>query len=223
LSGEAARRMDPWRCAARMLGDLLIGVAIGLLGYYAVTNVVGVLDQRSLRAHLPASATRDAVVRSGPAKDFAGWAEQDRAYWEKLPEGGAFGRLVIARMKLDAVVVKGVSRADLQRGPGWISWTDLPGPSGNCGISGHRTTYLQPFRAIDTLREGDTIRFFSPYRRYIYRVKRTLVVLPSEVGVVASTATPMLTLTACEPPFSARYRIVVQSDLVEVSRLAAEK
>ena len=65
--------------------------------------------------------------------------------------GGVFGRLVIERMELDTLVVKGHTRAVLKKGPGWIDYTDLPGPTGNAGISGHRTTYGAPFRRLDEL------------------------------------------------------------------------
>jgi len=94
---------------------------------------------------------------------------------------------VIPAIELDAMVVNGVRTADLRRGPGWIDWTDLPGPTGTCGISGHRTTYGAPFARIGELEPGDTIDVYSPYRRYRYTVTETLVVLPHQTEVVAPT------------------------------------
>ncbi len=198
---------------------MLIGIALGLAGYYALTNVATVSQQRTLAASVPQVYER-AVSPAGPEMDFDGWAAEDRAYWEQLPEGGAFGRLKIERLDLDIVVVKGTSRSDLIKGPGWITWTDLPGPTGNCGISGHRTTYLAPFRRLDRMKPGDTIEFYSPYRRYTYKVRKLFAVTPDKVEVVAHTEQPMLTLTACHPPYSARQRLICQSDLVEVKRLS---
>lgn len=152
--------------------------------------------------------------------DFDGWAEEDETHWTSLEPGAVFGRIVIPAIELDSLVVNGVTTADLRRGPGWIDWTDLPGPTGTCGISGHRTTYGAPFGRLGELKPGDTIDVYSPYRRYRYSVTASLVVLPHQVEVVESTEDPSLTLTACHPPYSARYRLAVQADLVEVRRVS---
>lgn len=223
MSAEAVgqtRTAEPTRAFARAAGNVFLGIAIGLLAYSGITNLVTNAEQAELRDAVPAASAE--VVVAGPETpelDFIGWAGEDVAYWKALPEGGAFGRLVAEKISLDSVVVKGTARADLRKGPGWITWTDLPGPTGNCGISGHRTTYGAPFRRIDVLEPGDTIRFYSPYRRYTYRVVKKLTVRPDQVEVVESTEEPMLTLTACHPPYSARQRIIVQSELIEVVRL----
>jgi sortase A len=119
--------------------------------------------------------------------------------------------------------VKGSSRPDLQKGPGWIEWTELPGPEGTSGIAGHRTTYLAPFRAIDQLKPGDRVRFYSPYRRYTYQVVRVVAVRPSETEIMDSGPEPMLNLSACHPPYSARQRLVAVSKLMEVKQLDQSK
>lgn len=212
-----------WKRAA---SNLLLGIALGLLSYYTLTTLLTSVAQRELRAEsadIPAFATEQPGLRSqpGPATqlDFTGWAEEDQAFWKGLPEGAAFGRIVIETLDLDVIVINGVRPADLRRGPGWIDWSDLPGPTGTCGISGHRTTYGAPFGRIGELAAGDTIDLYSPYRRYRYKVTRILIVRPNQVEVVAPTEAPSLTLTACHPPYSARYRIAVQADLVEVRRI----
>lgn len=223
FAGVSSRNVAAWRVIARWCGALLLGLSVGLLGYYGVTDVVGRFEQQQLRRSEPALLEPQVVPVSTPATepvlDFSGWAAQDARYWARLKAGGAFGRLVAKDMGLDAIVVKGVDRQDLMRGPGWIPTTNVPGPTGNCGISGHRTTYAAPFRHLDRLKPGDTITFYSPYRRYTYRVRRVFAVTPDHVEVVASTKSPQLTLTACHPPGSARYRLIVSSDLVDVRRL----
>lgn len=209
----------------RALGNVLLGIAVGLLGYYGLTSLVAWTEQSRLHQDLErfggvsALSAADIAVETGPALDFADWESHDEAYWNGLAEGGVFGRLVIERMDLDAIVVKGVAAGDLKKGPGWVAYTDLPGPHGNCGISGHRTTYLAPFRRIDKLRDGDVIDLYSPYRRYRYTVVRMFTVTPDMVEVFGPTPVPTLTLTACHPPYSARYRYIVQAELTEASRL----
>jgi len=220
--GGSVKRSVRWRRAA---GNLLLGVSLGLLAYYSLTTLIGSLAQRDLRdraGDVAAYATgtpEDLLSASGPPLDFSGWADEDLAYWGAVAPGEAFGRLVIVAMDLDVMVIKGVSPGDLRRGPGWIDWSDLPGPTGTCGIAGHRTTYGAPFRRLDELSEGDTIDLYSPYRRYRYTVTRSLVVRPDQIEVVASTEHPSLTLTACHPPYSAAYRLAVQADLTEVRRV----
>ena len=208
----------------RLLSDLLLGLALGLIAYEALTGAFTWREQGRLRAVFERAARADAAEASSvPTNewDFSGWASQDSAYWRQLAEGGVFGKIVAPSAGIDAVVVKGVSREDLKLGPGWVTFTDVPGRTGNTGISGHRTTYLAPFQRLDELHDGDAVDFYSPYRRYRYRVFRKMAVTPDRVDVMASTVQPQLTLTACHPPYSARYRLVVQARLVSVRRLAA--
>lgn len=210
----------PAREIALWLSNVFLGVALGLLAYSAITNFVADSEQQALAAANPEVYEHEVVDEAGPALDFEAWEEEDLAYWENLPAGGVFGRLVSEKMGLDHVVIKGVRPADLKKGPGWITYTDVPGPTGNCGISGHRTTYGAPFRELDKLKPGDEVVFFSPYRRYTYRVREKFSVTPDKTEVVDTTEEPQLTMTACHPPYSARLRLIVQSDLIEVRRLS---
>ncbi len=219
----AQRQASGLRAVAHALGNVLLGLAVGLLVYYATTDVDSRLSRRRARVDLQQlgaiASAAPAVVDSAPALDFDGWEEQDQAFWRSAPAGGVIGRLVIVRTGLDSVIVKGTDRRTLKRGPGWIVTTSAPGPRGNCAISGHRTTYLAPFRRLDRLEEGDLIELYTPYRRYRYRVTRSFAVRPWQVEVIAPTHQPTLTLTACHPPYSARYRLIVQSRLIEARPL----
>lgn len=223
----ASRPGDGARVAARAMGNVLLGVAIGLLAYYALTDAESGLARRAVRSDLErlgpiAAPNPDVAVGASndPVLDFEGWEAQDARFWIEADRGDVIGRIVIRRMGLDSAVVKGTDRQALKGGPGWIATTSVPGPEGNCAISGHRTTYLAPFRRIDRLREGDVIDLYTPYRRYRYRVSRSFAVRPWQVEVIAPTEKPILTLTACHPPYSARYRFIVQSDLVDARPLA---
>jgi len=207
------------RTFAHALGNIFLGIALGLAGYYLATGIQSRLSQAELLNALGARVDVAAATPDTPAMDWEGWEEQDVAYWEALPQGGAFARIVADSIDLDAVVVKGHSRADLRKGPGWLDYTSLPGPTGNTGIAGHRTTYGAPFGQLHRLAPGDTIDLYSPYRRYRYTVTGSEQVTPDKVEVMADTASPQLTLSACDPPYSARYRLIVHADLVEVRRL----
>lgn len=220
-TSRASRAGNMARMSAHALGNVLIGLSVGLVVYYGLTDLMARFEQRDLREDLERAGGYpgpDRVV-AGSVFDFEGWEEQDAAYWNAQGEGEVFGRLVIERIELDALVVKGHSRAVLKRGLGWIDYTDLPGPAGNCGIAGHRTTYGAPFRHIGELEAGDTMDLYSPFRRYRYRVLDVSRVTPDRVDVMDSTTEPRLTLSACDPPYSARYRLIVHAELAGVSRL----
>lgn len=211
------------RGARVVLYVLAVGLLISAAGmlYLAYADDLRFAsDQARLAASLPATGSATTTVAPTSALDFTGWDELDVAYWKSLKLGGAFARLVAKDAGVDDVAVKGAGKAQLDRAPGWIVQTDMPGPEGNCAISGHRVTHGRPFRRLDRLKIGATIDLYSPYRRYRYEVDKILRVTPDHVEVVAYTAVPHLTLTTCDPPGRAVKRLVVQARLVEVVRLA---
>jgi sortase A len=127
--------------------------------------------------------------------------------------GDPVARLEIPRIGVDEIVVSGVGVEDLKKGPGHYPQTPLPGQAGNAAIAGHRTTYGAPFFNIDELAPGDEVISTTFAGRFVYRVSGTVVVSPTEVGVIAGTADSRLTLTSCHPLYSASSRIVVTAQL----------
>jgi sortase A len=114
-------------------------------------------------------------------------------------------------------IVEGTTRNDLEKGPGHYPATVFPGELGNAAIAGHRTTYLHPFYDADTLHVGSEIQIDMLWGRYTYRVTREpYPVSPSDVSVVAThdPGAATLTLTTCNPKYSARQRLVVDATLV---------
>lgn len=223
---EGHARRAWWRVGAEGASWFLFGFAAGVLGFFAVSNAWTAWDQSQMKAKAPdaLSAPVPLKVVTGPPGnqlDFTGYEAHDVAYWRQLDWGGPMGRLVITKMGLDVIAVKGAEVPDLWKGPGWIRQTDLPGPTGNCGVSGHRTTFGHPFGRLDVLGLGDTIDLYSPYRRYRYVVESTEAVTPERTEVVSHTVDPQLTLTTCHPPYSAKYRLIVHARLVDVRLLQA--
>ena len=111
----------------------------------------------------------------------------------------------------DAAIVEGTGEGQLQQGPGHYQGTPLPGEAGNVGIAGHRTTYGAPFYSLDALHQGDAIDVETAQGLFQYRVTGTEVVDPSNVAVLDPTQLPELTLTTCNPRYSASQRLVVQA------------
>jgi sortase A len=130
------------------------------------------------------------------------------------PIGSPVGDISIPKIGLSMVVVEGTGVAQLQAGPGHYSTTPLPGEAGNAAIAGHRTTYLHPFYNLNELDPGDSITVTTLQGIFLYHVTSSQIVSPTDVSVVDTTPTPTLTLTTCNPRYSASQRLIVHAALV---------
>ena len=133
--------------------------------------------------------------------------------------GEAIGRMKIDRMHLNIVLMQGTDTSTLQKGPGHYPATKLPGQGGTIGVAGHRTTYLAPFRHIDSLQKGDLVRIEMPYADFTYRVFKHRIVLPTQVGIVHPVGFEELVMTACNPLYSAAQRYAVFSKLISITNI----
>ncbi len=131
------------------------------------------------------------------------------------PEGGIIGEIVIKKIGVDWIFREGVQLADLAQGPGHYPGTPLPGQIGDAAIAGHRTTHGAPFFRVNELAPGDhiVIRTFAGTYTYVV-AKQPFAVDPTDYGVVANTPDAELTLTSCNPRYSARQRIVIKANLL---------
>jgi sortase A len=137
--------------------------------------------------------------------------------------GDALGRIEAPGMDgLNMVFVEGTDEASLELGPGHYPETALPGQGKTVAIAGHRTTYLAPFRHIDSLKSRDKITLKMPYGTFIYSVQKSEIVDPSDVGIVHDTGYERLVLSACNPLYSASQRYIIFARLVKTEpRLVA--
>jgi sortase A len=199
-----ALRERPWaRRALSVLSIVLLLVGVGLLAYPFVTN----LYQGRVQARL------DRQLAS---------PELRQAYRERRVEtGDSLTRLKIPAIKVDVVVVEGISPKALRAGAGHYPATPLPCETGNVGIAGHRTTYGKPFANLDRLKVGDVLVLETPIGSCTYELRRVpFVTMPTDLSVVAPRADRRLTLTTCHPRGSAAKRLIVQAQLVREEPLA---
>jgi sortase A len=120
------------------------------------------------------------------------------------------GLLSIPRIGILDAVVEGVGEAQLEQGPGHYPGTSLPGEAGNVAIAGHRTTYAHPFYNLDALAAGDNVYMLTAQGLFQYTVTGRQVVAPTDVAVLnAVPGRSTLTLTTCNPRYSAAQRLVV--------------
>jgi sortase A len=129
------------------------------------------------------------------------------------PSGDAVAVIRIPKIGVDNAVVQGTGVPDLRRGPGHYPLTPLPGQLGNAAIAGHRTTYGAPFNRLDELGVGDPILVTTLTGTYRYLMTEQLIVSPKEVSVLDPTRGASLTLTTCNPKYSASQRLIVKAAL----------
>ena len=200
---------------------LLADVGLTLVYKEPLSSIYGSIKQaeaadelQDLEDGYPSAADRRAIARV--AKESRRLRILAGRFAAEVETGQAIGRIKAPSIgDLDAVVVQGTDAASLQKGPGHYLSTAFPGQGATIGIAGHRTTYLAPFRHIDDVVGGDRIVLEMPYGTFTYRVQRTAVVDPSQIGVVRGVGYERLVLSACHPLFSAAERYIVFARLVD--------
>ena len=206
-------------------GLLLLAEAIVTLAWQEPISALSTArEQDELSAELReaesaalAAPAAFAVKRSPVSTPSAVFAERHR---RSTDNGDPLGRLRIPSLGVGFVFVEGANPDQLEKGPGHYAGTALPGEHGTVGVAGHRTTYLAPFRNIDSLRKGDSIVLRMPYGRFRYEVEGSIVVSPGNTRALRPIKHDRLVLTTCTPLFSAAQRLVVTARL-ESSQLRA--
>jgi sortase A len=117
----------------------------------------------------------------------------------QVTTGAAIGKIVIGKIGASFDIVQGTDTASLEKGPGHYPSTAFPGLGQTVAIAGHRTTYLAPFRHIDSLSPGDQIVLKMPYAQFTYVVQYHKIVLPTALWVTNNVGYDRLVLSACNP------------------------
>jgi sortase A len=209
-------------CSEVMVRRLLRGTGWTFIGmgsfvlYFLVYQLVGTNAVTSRGQ----SDLRNELQRQWTAAPVSPKSNPKKAVPQRVARGRALAVLDIPKIQLDnKVVVEGVGRDELRKGPGHVPSTVLPGQDGAFGVSGHRTTYGAPFYRLNELAKGDTITVVSREAIYTYTVTRTDIVRPTDTQVLDNVIGPdgkpkaTITLTTCHPRYSARQRLIVFGDL----------
>jgi sortase A len=206
-----------WRAPTRRVGIVLVIIGAFVAGFIAyelaLTGFIEHAAQRSmvnqitttLPATLGPTTTAEGKVPTGSV--------QPGPHDAPALDGAWIGTVQIPKISLVQVIVEGTSFDDLTKGPGHYSGTASLGSVGNSAIAGHRTTWGAPFRRLNELRLGDDIIVTNSRASYLYRVSSIQVVAPTATRVLAPSATPTLTLTTCNPVYSATSRLVIGAQM----------
>jgi sortase A len=105
----------------------------------------------------------------------------------------------------------------LTRGVVHYAGTAIPGEVGNVFITGHSSNFWwmkgnfnYVFVNLDKLIAGDRVIIYYEGNKYVYKVSSQVVVIPTDVSVLAQTDTPTLSLMTCTPPGTNWKRLVVK-------------
>ncbi len=122
-------------------------------------------------------------------------------------------RIQIPAIGVDASIVQGDGWEQLKKGVGQHVGSSNPGQSGNLILSAHNDIFGEIFRHLDQLNPGDEIILHTQQRVYTYVIYDTVVVEPTQVEYMDSTAKPTVTLISCYPYLVDDQRIVIQGQL----------
>lgn len=137
--------------------------------------------------------------------------------------GEVFGLMLVPRFGDDYYVpiAEGTGTTQvLNKGQiGHYPSSAMPGAVGNFAVAAHRTSYGASFNGVSKLRAGDSIYIETKDGWYRYVFRNLEYVRPTGVGVIAPVpqndgAEPgdrILTMTSCNPLFSAAERIIAYS------------
>ena len=136
-----------------------------------------------------------------------------------------FATIYIPRLGTTYVktVAEGVGTGDVLDN-GWVGHypgTAMPGQVGNFAVAAHRTTHGAPFHDIATLQVGDKIYVQTSDGYYTYVFRGLEYVRPTGVGVLnpvpqfsgVQPTDRIMTMTSCNPMFSAAERIIAYASL----------
>jgi sortase A len=213
--------VNAFRAGARGLGELLITGGLILLLFVAWQLYW--TDYTTQRAQAATTNTLEQQWDKAPDSQPGALVN---GKVKAVPLGKAFALIRIPRFgkKYVKPIYQGTELSILDKGVGHYTKTQMPGEIGNFAVAGHRVTYGKPFNEIATIKPGDAIVVETATTWYVYRAVRHVIVTPSHIEVVAPVpehpgATPTvawMTMTACNPEYSARERYVEFSKLEQV-------
>jgi LPXTG-site transpeptidase (sortase) family protein len=155
--------------------------------------------------------------------DIFGWfvgspqVSTQNAPSNSLPEAEGFpGYISIPQIGLSSLVREGTQFVNID--PSHLVESRSPNQPGNVAIFGHRVSHGHEFQNLDKLGENSLVYLTIGSKMYTYRVTGVDIRLPTDPLLYASTSNDQtLSLVACHPPHSVKYRIVVHAVLIDIT------
>ncbi len=127
-------------------------------------------------------------------------------------------RVVIPSLALDEKIFEGADPNTVHKGVWARPNTSTPIKGSNTVLVGHRFTYNGPatFYHLDKVIVGDRILVYWQGKEYNYGVKSIKTVPATATEVENATSTPTLTLYTCTPLWSAKDRLVITAERMDL-------
>lgn len=206
-----------------VLGELLITAGVVVLLFLGWQVWLGNLMSGGAQAS-EAQALSRSWSGGGPTTPAASTARPDPVPPPVQPAPGdsvQFANMIVPRFGTDYTrpVAQGINTDVLRAGVGHYPGTQMPGEVGNAAFAAHRTGNGSPFFDIEKLQVGDSIyiEMAAGWYRYVFRSLEyvpasgvgVLDPVPQATGVIPTDR--LLTLTSCNPLFTASERIIMYS------------
>lgn len=210
-----------WRFARQCFGEILLDG-----GLFALLFIVWQLWWTSFELEDQVANTITAFQEANPPAEDA---YTDVKRYDDPPAigeialGDVYGLLHVPRWSFKVMpIAQGTHQEVLDMGwAGHYVNTQQAGEIGNFGLAAHRRTYMNNFRHIDTLEDGDPIVVETDEAWLIYRVYDREIINPSEVRVLfpvpneegAIPTKRIMTMTTCHPEYGNTERFIVWSEM----------
>lgn len=199
----------------------------GARSWYAHGREEGIASFDALRTELQgpsqAAAAQSSRLAEATPVDMSTWSPARVARYRESLQARAIPQAVLRIPSLNLVVpvFEGTSEENLNRGAGRIEGTARIGEPGNVGIAAHRDGF---FRVLKDAQIGDVLLLERLEATDAYRIVAMTIVEPSDVSVLAATATHSITLVTCYPFYyigSAPQRFIVRAEKTPAGNVPA--
>ncbi len=123
--------------------------------------------------------------------------------------------MVIPKIDVDAPVVQTPPVQGVWEVADWsvghLATSPNPGADGNGAYAAHDDIKGEIFKRLDELTPGSKIYLYTSHSVFTYIVTRQLTVDPSDIGPLAPTAQPTITLISCSPYWVDTERLIIQA------------
>lgn len=206
------------------------GILLFMVWFYWLNDITAGWSQSSAGREISQSWEEEASAERPFGKAWGAPGEKtvnlDPPVSETPAEGEVFAVLYVPRFGDDfsRPIAAGVDLSTILNnekiGIGHYPQSSDLGDLGNFAIAGHRTSFGAPFKAIDSLQEGDRLYVETEQGWHIYRHTRSEIVAPTAVDVLlpvprvfdAEPAKRVLTLTTCHPLYSDKLRYIAYAE-----------
>lgn len=159
---------------------------------------------------------RYGTYAEGQGRDFD--IKSNEVYLEDLAAAKMFPfKMSIPNIGFEWIVNAGTDEETLNKGPGHINRTVLPGQYGRCFIAAHRTTHGAPFYNINKIRKGDIIEIETPVGLvFYYEVKDKDIFKNTDTHVLDNNGKRELVLFSCTPKYTLIRRVGFFAELIKI-------